>query len=358
MSYWKDQPIDIIIDTNNDELKIIKPDISAEEYQLMMPNECRFKTLSPKHLDEIYGLISNHYVTDEQNIIRLTYSKDFLYWYLKYIPPGFVVGLVLKRKLVGVIMALFIDMVIYGKELRIPYVNFLCLQSKIRKLGLAPLMINEMKSRLLKNKMAYALFTGVNTVTKPFCKTNEFVVPLNYQKLKEVGFLTEELEPIPKLNRNVLHLMTTSDINSIVPKLNKSLEKFKVRPHFNEDSAHHFLLPKKNIVYSFVKRNDNNEVTDFVSVYKNYLYCLDQNKIISVAQLAFYYYETMNLTELITNLIDKLQVYKFDQLVFKDTAENTNINVTKFTTFGELNYFFYNVGIKETSPSLLCVFPF
>lgn len=362
MSYCNDHPVDIV--NNEEEIKIIVSDISVEEADISveeadLPKGFKFKTLGLRYLDEIYGLINNHYVEDANTIIRLTYSKDFIYWYLKYIPDEFIIGLMSKKKLVGLITALFIDMVIYGKKVKVPYINFLCLQPKIRNVGLAPIMINEMKNRLT-NKVSYALFHASKPVTHTnyFCTTKDFVVPINYQKLREVGFLTDDLQPLSKPNTNPLHLMIVSDIKIIVSKLNNFLEKFKIRPYFTDNTVNHFLLPKKNIVYSFVKKDSDNEITDFISVYKNYIYCLDHNKLISVAQLAFYFNETMSLTELVINLIDKLSLYNFDQLTFRNIAENMDINITKFATYDQLYHILYNLNIKDTCPSQLCIYPF
>jgi hypothetical protein len=355
MAYWIDQPIDI--SKTDTEIKIIDKNILKKKKE-NLPDGFRFKTLGLNYLEEIYGLLNNHYIEDEQHIIRLTHSKDFIYWYLKYIPAGFIVGLTFKNKLVGLVTATFIDMVVYEKEIKVPYINFLCIQSKIRKLGLAPFLMDEIKERLCKINMTYAIFTGTKLITKSFCATKDFVVPINYPKLKEIGFLMEDLTLIPKLDSNPLHLMVASDIDSVVPKLNKFMEKFSVKPFFTNESAHHFLLPKKNILYSFVNRNNKGDVTDFISVYKNYLYCLEKNTVVYVAQLAFYYHETMNLTQLVANLIDKLSAYKIDQLIFKDVADNMSINITKFSTYGQLYHFFFNVSIKETSSEKLCFYPF
>lgn len=366
-NYWINQPVDVIThkinvnqptDTTNviDTIKIINSGLIQKQSE-NLPNGFKFKTLGLNHLDEIFSLLNNHYIEDDQHIIRITYSKDFLYWYLKYVPAGFIVGLLYNNKLVGMITAIFMDMIVYEKEIKVPYINFLCLQSKIRKLGLGLFLIEEIKSRLTKIKITYALFTGMKPITKPFCTSNDFVIPVNYPKLKAVDFLQENLTPIPKLDNNPLHLMMASDIDSLIPKLNKCMEKLSVKPYFTNESAHHFLLPKKNIVYSFVNRNTNHEVTDYVTVYKTYIYCKEKNKIISVARLAFYYHETMTLTDLITNLLDKLPSYDIDQLLFSNTFDNAEINITKFSTYGQLHYFFYNVSINETMPSKLCFFP-
>lgn len=354
MSYWTNQPFDV--STTNEGIKIIRTDNLIKTDKL--PDGFEFKTLGTDYLDEIYNLLINHYLEDENHITRLTYSRDFLYWYLKYIPSGFIIGLIYNKKLVGMITATFLDMIIYGKEIKVPYINLLCVQSKIRKLGFGLFLINEIKSKLYKINISYAIFTGINSITKSYCITKDFIVPINYPKLKEVEFLLEDIPLLPKNNNNPLHLMVISDIDIIVTKLNKFMEKFDIRPYLTNESAYHFLVPKKNIVYSFVKKNTDGNITDFINVYKNYLYCIEKKKIISVAKISFYFYESMTLTELITNLLDKLPSYGIDQLVFNDMADNSSINITKFSTYGNLYHFFYNVSIKETLTSKLCFYPF
>ena len=238
MSYWIDQPFDTTIKIP--EIKIIKSEISKRK-NVFLPEGFVLRTLSVSNLDDIYGLINNHYIEDDNHIARMSFSKDFLYWYLKYIPPGFIVGMTYKNKLVGMITAIFIDMIVYDKQIKVPYINFLCVQSKIRKLGLAQFLFEEIKERLTNIKITYAFFTGMKQITQSFCKTKDFIIPINYKKLEEVGFLEEDLTPIPKMEDNPIHLMVAADIETVLPKLNKYLEKFSVKPYFTNDSMYHFL---------------------------------------------------------------------------------------------------------------------
>lgn len=355
MSYWKEQPVET--NDNNQTIQIIMPNLSLNK-NVELPDGFSFKTLGVEYLDEIYNLITNHYIVDKNNIYRVVYAKKYLYWYLKKIPHGFIVGLTYKNKLVGIITAIFIDMIIYDKEIKVPFINFFCCQPKIRKLGLSEMLMDEIKRRLIKIKITYAIFSSSNMVTKPFCTLIDYIVPINYSKLRQVGFLTMNIDPIPQIDDNPLHLMQSSDTDIVVTKLNTHMQKLKIKPYFTNESVNHYLIPKKNIVYSFVKRDKNHDVTDFVCVYKNYLYCLEKNRTVSVANLAFYFCETMTLTELITCLLNKLPSYSIDQLTFRNTNENSNININKFSTHENLYYFFYNVLIKETNCSEVSFYPF
>ena len=354
MTFWINQPLKL---AENDQSNLEIIDLNPEVDRPLLPDDFELKTLHLGYLDDIVGLINNHYVEDKQSIIRLNYSKDFLYWYLKQVSPGFLVGLIYKKKLVGIITAAFFDIIVYDNLMKLPYVNFLCVQSKARHFGLATWLIAEIKYRLSQIKITYALFTTNTFLSAPFCASKDYVIPINYSRLRTCGFLREDLTSIPKLDENPLHLMMPCDIPCVVSKLNQSMSTYKVKPYFTEDNVHHLLLPKKRIVYSFVNKNDDGEVTDFVAVYHGYHYCLEKRINISVATLAFYYHETMDLTKLITYLVDKLIGYEFDQLLFRDTEDNNNIKMTKFSTNGQLFYYFYNMAIKETKSTELSFYP-
>lgn len=351
--YWIDQPISI---SNTKEIKIISENITEKKGEI--PDGFKFKTLNLSYLDEIHKFLLNHYIEDDQHLVRLVYSKDFLYWYLRYIPPGFIVGLCYKNKLVGLITASFFDMIVYEKKIKVPYINLFCLQKQVRNLGLAICLIDEIKNRILKMNLNYAIFTGMKKITKPFCTSKDNMIPINHKKLIDIGFLVGKPPKLIKPENNPLHLITQPDIEPISTKLNEFMKKFVIKPYFNTESAQHFLLPKKNIVYSFSIKNSEGAITDFVSVYKNYVYCIEKNKIISIAYLGFYFYETVTLTNLIIYLIDKLNGYGIDQLVFRNLADGADINIERYPMRGELNYYFYNVDIMKTEPGNICFFPF
>lgn len=354
MSFWINQPFLI---SNNDQIQIINRETLIQKNN-DLPDGFEFKTLGPSHLDEIFQLINNHYTKDEQHQIRTTYSKDFIYWYLKYIPSGFIVGLCYHSKLVGLITAYFMDMVVYEQNIKVPYINFICLQQKIQKMGMAKYLMEEIKNRLIQTKLNYGMFTTKKKLANNFTKYGEYVIPINYPKLQQVGFLTENLVPNQRLESNPLHLMTKADIDIVTQKLNHHLQKYIIRPFFTNESAYHFLIPKKDIAYTFVKRNENNIVTDMITIYKKYLYSIPFNQTVSVGWIAFYFMETMTLTQLVTYLIDKIIAYDIDQLVFGDIMDNTDINITRYSSYDEYHCYFFNVAIKETPSSKICMLPF
>lgn len=370
----------------------------TENHPIALPDGFVLKNLNLSQLDEICNFLNHNWIENLECNLQTIFSRDYLYWYLKYVPPGFIIGLVHKRKLVGLVTAIFIDMIIYGTKLHVPHINYLCVHSKLRNLGLATSLITRIRQAIVRDGFKYALYVtniyddpsvsvsasggdeadeadgsssldSLDTLdsldltnksddgikSKPsnllnlFCELKSYAVPINHKKLISVGFLPSNYTPEENLSGdevNPLHLLKKSDLESVITKLNLYLDKFKIRTYFTLDMGRHMLIPKKNIVYSFVKKSAD-DVTDFISISKSCFYSSRCKKIIYTANITYYYYETMTLTEMVTFLIAKLPSYGIDQLNFNTMAHNENINVTKYlTNFQEC--FFYNLSTPKT----------
>ena len=64
--------------------------------------------------------------------------------------------------------------------------------------------------------------------------------------------------------------MTEKDVPRVTELLNDYLNKVKIHIIFNEDEVAHFLLPRKDVMYSYVVdsfEDGENIVTDFYSFY-------------------------------------------------------------------------------------------
>ena len=63
--------------------------------------------------------------------------------------------------------------------------------------------------------------------------------------------------------------MEKKDISAVMKLFNKHQEKYKIRHKMNQDDIIHFLLPKENIVWTYVIENDvegKMQVTDFFAL--------------------------------------------------------------------------------------------
>lgn len=94
---------------------------------------------------ELYTLLSNNYVEDDDALFRFDYSSDFLLWALT--PPGFFPDLLFgvrstkTQKLVAFISGIPAHLKAYEREISVAEVNFLCVHKKLRSKRLAPVLI-------------------------------------------------------------------------------------------------------------------------------------------------------------------------------------------------------------------------
>ena len=81
---------------------------------------------------------------------------------------------------------------IYDMDCKMAAINFLCVHKKYRKIGLTPLMLQELLRRLaLKTtNLSYGIFTAASKFTKPLATCKFFHRKLNVQKLIEINFTT------------------------------------------------------------------------------------------------------------------------------------------------------------------------
>ena len=151
--FWDTQPVPKL-STNLSE-PIVGPieggktveSVRTEPYQL--PASFEWVTCdvsSDEELQEIYTLLNENYVEDEDSLFRFDYSADFLRWALT--PSGFNrdwhVGIraVSSKKLVAFITGIPARVsVMKESAMKMAEINFLCVHKKLRSKRLAPVLI-------------------------------------------------------------------------------------------------------------------------------------------------------------------------------------------------------------------------
>ncbi|XP_023573913.1 glycylpeptide N-tetradecanoyltransferase 1 [Octodon degus] len=205
-------------------------------------------------LKELYTLLNENYVEDDDNMFRFDYSPEFLLWALR--PPGWLpqwhcgVRVVSSRKLVGFISAIPANIHIYDTEKKMVEINFLCVHKKLRSKRVAPVLIREITRR----------------------------VHLNPRKLIEVKFShlsrnmtmqrTMKLYRLPETPKTAgLRPMERKDIPAVHQLLARYLKQFHLTPVMSQEEVEHWFYPQENIIDTFVVENASGEVTDFLSFY-------------------------------------------------------------------------------------------
>ena len=354
-------------------------DLRKEPFDLPDGFEWKDVDLSEqKELDKLYEFLKSNYVEDDDHMFRFDYSKDFLKWHLN--PPGFypewLISVVLedkvknKKKMVGFIAGLPVKVHIYGTDITLAEIDFLCVKKEFRSKRLAPVLIREVSRRIHVRNMWWAVYTSGTLLPKPFCQANYYHRNLNLKKLVDIQFtylppnmnmtrakkyyqLPDET-PIPGFRP-----MEQKDVDDVYDLLDNLEKKYKVHGYYSKEEVSHWFLPRKNVIYSYVKTNEDNKVTDFIS-----FYCLPssilQNKNYKKLMAAYSFFNintSCTFKELMQCAIILAKKAGFDVYNCLDIMENET--VFKDLLFGQgdgkLKYYFWNFVCPETEPKDLAL---
>ncbi|NXK00585.1 NMT1 tetradecanoyltransferase, partial [Corythaixoides concolor] len=242
-------------------------------------------------LKELYTLLNENYVEDDDNMFRFDYSPEFLLWALR--PPGWLPQWHCgappppSKKLVGFISAIPATIHIYDTEKKMVEINFLCVHKKLRSKRVAPVLIREITRRVHLEGIFQAVYTagvvlpkpvGTCSVPPPVCFSPPPPRSLNPRKLIEVKF--SHPPPPPTMQRTMklyrlpetpktpgLRPMEHRDISAVHKLLTEYLKQFHLTPVMSREEVEHWFLPQENIIDTFVVESAPGEVTDFLSFY-------------------------------------------------------------------------------------------
>lgn len=359
-NFWTSEPVGLGNENKN---------ISVDKKKApnVLPPGYVFTNLeSDEDLMELYKLIKKHYVTseEEEEGVILTYSADFLRWEMNNPNHRPEYGCLLKfkpnkdsnYKIIGFILAKVHDLTVQGFDIRLVGVNYLCVHSKHRKIGLAPLLIKEIIRRAHLNNIITGIFTGGKNFFFNFSNVEYLHRPLNLKKLVEVGFLTNFYSSqinrfklnIPKRN---IRLMREDDVDQLMFLYEKEYQKYELYQRMDRETFKHAFLPRKDIVYTYVV--EDKTITEFVSFFViQHMYPVDE-KSIKVAYL--YYYSTDNIESLVEDVLYRLNEEGMDLVNILSMASSRKVlrNHAYLCGTGSLNYSFYNFKTCRIPPNKL-----
>ncbi|KAL7976570.1 hypothetical protein Chor_008519 [Crotalus horridus] len=156
--FWDTQPVPKLSEviTSHGAIEPDKDNIRLEPYSL--PQGFTWDTLdlsSAEVLKELYMLLNENYVEDDDNMFRFDYSSEFLLWVSS------------NRKLVGFISAIPAHIRIYDSEKKMVEINFLCVHKKLRSKRVAPVLIREITRRVNLEGIFQAVYTAGVVLPKP-----------------------------------------------------------------------------------------------------------------------------------------------------------------------------------------------
>lgn len=285
--FWKTQPVlkdDTPIsleDLGPIETKTLK-EISTTPYKL--PKGLVWAPMElakPSSMNELYDLLTKNYVEDDDCVFRFDYSRQFLHWALH--PPGFKtewhigVRAQSNNELVGFISAVPSTLRSYTATFPGVEINFLCVNKRLRNKRLAPLLIQEVTRRVNLHDIWQAAYTSGNRLPTPVGACRYFHRSLNPKKLSEIQFsykpasmsmaaYTRKYKLPADFTVEGFRPMTAADVPRALELFNAHQAATSFTQVFNEEELAHWLLPRKDVVTSYVREVEGT-VTDFFSYY-------------------------------------------------------------------------------------------
>ena len=158
-------------------------------------------------------------------------------------------------------------------------INFLCVIRKLRSKRLAPVLIKEITRRFQLNGIFQAVYTAGIYLPTPIARPRYYHRPLNPKKLVEVGFsycpqnqtMSSFIASYRLPTKKSFKWAETkeSDCEGVKSLLEKRFKQSNCEfyPEWTVEDTKHYLLPRENAMYSYVVKDDEGHVTDFISFY-------------------------------------------------------------------------------------------
>jgi glycylpeptide N-tetradecanoyltransferase len=350
-----------------------KPEeIRSEPYN--MPAGFEWSTLDimdSEQREELYNLLANNYVEDDDALFRFDYSKEFLEWALT--PPGYSNDLLLgvrataSSKLVAFISAVPANVKVQStSRLDVMEINFLCVHKKLRSKRLAPVLIKEITRRVNQTGVFQAVYTAGVVLPVPVASARYYHRSLNPKKLVRVGFSRlnprmtmarmQKLYKVPDVPKHDLIEMTEDHVEGVHKLLCSYLEsKFLLHVNFTREDVAHWLLPRTGVVncYVLVNEKDKTKVTDMVSFYHLPSTILGKDETLYAAYSYYNVATTLNLLDLMRDALILANGTGTDVFNALNLMENeTFLEELKFGKGdGNLQYYVYNWSCPSMKPS-------
>ncbi|XP_055913122.1 glycylpeptide N-tetradecanoyltransferase [Eupeodes corollae] len=365
-TFWSTQPVPKL----NEEVftnESIEPDkdiseIRQEPYTL--PEGFKWDTLnlnSSQNLTELYTLLNENYVEDDDSMFRFDYQPEFLKWSLQ--PPGWRqdwhvgVRVVKSNRLVGFISAIPSKLRCYEKILKVVEINFLCVHKKLRSKRVAPVLIREITRRVNLTGIYQAAYTAGVVLPKPVSTCRYWHRSLNPKKLVDVKFShlarnmtmqrTIKLFKLPDQPKTRgFRRIQMKDMEGARKILDEYLAKFQICPVFSQEEFVHWFSPREGIIDCFVVEAENGDITDMVSFY-SLPSTVMHHPVHKNVRAAYSFYNVSTKTpwlELMNDALISAKNVQMDVFNALDLMDNKKfLSPLKFGTGdGNLQYYLYN----------------
>ncbi|KAG7227899.1 hypothetical protein INR49_013693 [Caranx melampygus] len=369
--FWETQPVPKLGENITTHGPVVEDQDNVRKEPYSLPQGFSWDTLdlsSCSVLNELCTLLNENYLEDDDNTFRFDFSQEYLQWALQ--PPNWLpqwhcaVRVNTNKKLVGFIAAVSADVRVYETQKRMVQVKFLCVHKKLRLKRMTPVLIRELTRRVNQQGLRQAVYTTDKVLPTPLSSCRYWHRPLNPRKLMEVNYpgLRQHmsLQRALRFNRlpeatktKGLRPMTKNDVEGTHSLLQKSSSKYHLSAILSLQEVEHWLLPRENVIDTYVVEGDDGTLTDVVSFYSVSSKVLN-HPVHTDLRAAHLLYITSSATDLADLMEDTVILAKskgYDIFSALDVMDNKSfLEKLKFTVSDKcLHYYLYNWACPDMS---------
>ena len=317
-----------------------------------------------EQLQELYLFLSKNYFQHKEVGLSSFYQPEFLKWALgvPHQKEEYIISVRLKKtnKIMACITGVPINISINNEIKQILIINFLSVHQKLRSKRLAVILIKEIKRRANLNNIWQFIYTEsesdcktIGTTNFYYCVLSQKMIDLRLTQKKEISILKILNTTGTKYN---FCPMTLEDVPQVTLLINTYLKKHtKLYQVLSEEDILYLLLPRENIILSYVLKNNDHQITDFVSCYIGYSKVANNSvhKDLKSANLYYLIANTISQKEIIHELLLVLQKYNVDVFHSLDIMKcNFMKNNSAFDVGNsKTKYYLYNWQCKSLDSS-------
>ena len=369
--FWKTQLVPQFHKKLPIELGPLKSEFKEEDipkncYEL--PENMEWKEidiLKEEECQKLFDFLYVNYCEDEDVEYKEQYNKEFIRWQFSPIKnnkyKNILLSIQINQKIIGFFSGLPMKLYIYGKEIIAYNISFLCIDKQYRKHNLAQILFKELFRRTYLENVYQNIFVSKRLIPKPFAESTYYYKILDLEIVKEMidkGEIPKDIDikqfEIKDETRVKFRPMEKKDVKCVTKLLYENQKKYKIHSIFSEDEVEHWFIPIKNVIYSFVKENEEGNITDFTSFYK-----IDATFLGKKQNWCYLYFNiatSMTSKELLENAMILAKKEGMNDFVCNNIMDyekickelNFHSNIEDENSYGSLKYYFNNFVCPET----------
>lgn len=267
-AYWDKQPVPKV-DTKPGE---IEEKGKVPKKTTKLPEGFVWSSCSIK---EVHAFLKEHYIGNDT--FRVGYTLESLKW---IIDDSTAIRKHDTRELVGYISSAPVRLRVEGDIIKTVEINLLCVHKSCRTIGLAPLLITEIKRRANMKDIWQAVYTAHTLIPTPILKSEYWHRLLDVKRLVKIGFhqtnrMRDAFLDVKGPCKFTWREMTQADIPKVTRILQEYTENYIIAPVIDEEYVRRWVLP----IRSYVDDASDN----FISFYEIPYHKVDQSDTVRQA---------------------------------------------------------------------------